>query len=69
MRACRVFAFFTALGLGASASEPFPVEHVNRVLPRWIRFGGEYRTRIESEDGIGFKPTEDLYLLSRFDPT
>jgi len=44
----------------------FPVEHVNRALPHWIRFGGEYRLRIESEDGIGFTTTNDVYLLSRF---
>src|SRR5205809_726271 len=44
----------------------FPVEHVNRALPHWIRFGGEYRLRLESEDGIGFTTTRDVYLLSRF---
>src|SRR3989442_10976728 len=47
------------------ASWLFPVEQVNRALPRWLRFGGEYRLRIESE-GIGFTTTKDVYLLSRF---
>jgi hypothetical protein len=49
-------------------SEPllFPVESLNRALPRWLRFGGEYRSRFESEDGITYTKTNDPYLLSRF---
>src|SRR3979409_141287 len=44
----------------------FPVESLNDTLPRWLRFGGEFRSRIESEDGIGYTTTNDTYLLSRF---
>jgi hypothetical protein len=44
----------------------FPVESLNHALPRWLRFGGEYRSRIEGEDGIKYTATNDAYLLSRF---
>jgi hypothetical protein len=44
----------------------FPVEKLNQKLPSWIRFAGEYRTRVESSNGIRFTNTEDTYLLSRF---
>jgi hypothetical protein len=44
----------------------FPVQNLNQALPRWLRFGGEYRSRIESEDGIKYTTANDTYLLSRF---
>ena len=44
----------------------FPVQSLNHVLPRWVQFGGEYRTRVEGADGINFTTTNDTYLLSRF---
>ncbi len=44
----------------------FPVEKLNDGLPGWLQFGGEYRVRAESQDGIGYMPTNDTYLLSRF---
>src|SRR5271155_2676646 len=43
----------------------FPVDNLNRSLPRWFRFGGEYRGRIEGPMGIGFTGTNDFYLLDR----
>lgn len=43
----------------------FPVERLNNALPRWLRFGGEYRLRFEGEDGIGHTTTNDTYLLGR----
>jgi len=43
----------------------FPVECLNNALPRWLRFGGEYRLRFESEDGISHTTTNDAYLLGR----
>jgi len=43
----------------------FPVEYFNDTLPRWLRFGGEFCSRIESEDGIRYTTTNDTYLLSR----
>jgi len=44
----------------------FPVEKLDDRLPRWLRLSGEYRTRLESADGIKFTRTRDLYLLSRW---
>src|SRR6202171_4427151 len=44
----------------------FPVERLNHAFPRWLRFGGGYRFRIEREDGIKYTTTNDTYLLSRF---
>jgi hypothetical protein len=43
----------------------FPVERLNHALPRWLRFGGEFRTRFESEDGMAYTTTNDTYLLTR----
>jgi hypothetical protein len=44
----------------------FPVERLNQRLSHWLKFGGEFRMRLESEDGIAYKPTNDTYLLSQF---
>jgi hypothetical protein len=42
------------------------LSHINKELPAWLRFSGEYRMRLEGFDGGGFKPdTSDAYLLSR----
>jgi hypothetical protein len=39
---------------------------LNNELPKWLRFGGEYRLRVEGFTGGAFKPNnEDGYLLSR----
>src|SRR5258706_10840817 len=51
---------------GKSGAWLFPVQSLNHALPRWLRFGGEYRSRIESADGIRYTTTNDTYLLSRF---
>jgi len=56
----------TAFDGDKSGAWLFPVESLNNVLPRWLQFGGEYRSRLESEDGIKYTPTNDTYLLSRF---
>jgi Alginate export len=48
-----------------SGSWLFPVERLNLALPRWLRFGGEFRTRYESEDDIGYTTTNDTYLLTQ----
>src|SRR5712691_4252819 len=50
----------------ASGAWLFPVENLNDALPRWLQFGGEFRSRVESEDGIKYTKTNDSYLLSRF---
>jgi len=44
----------------------FPIDKLNESLPRWLRFGGEYRDRLEGPIGIAFKGTNDFYLLDRF---
>lgn len=41
-------------------------DELNKELPKWLRFRGEYRARLEGFTGGGFKPhNDDLYLLSR----
>jgi hypothetical protein len=41
-------------------------DHVNTDLPRWFRFNGEYRVRLEGIEDAGFKPaSDDAYLQSR----
>jgi len=41
-------------------------DHVTPDLPRWFRFSGEYRVRLEGIDGAGFNPSsEDAFPLSR----
>jgi len=41
-------------------------EELNAEIPKWISFGGEYRSRVEGFTGGGFKVNnEDTYLLSR----
>jgi hypothetical protein len=47
----------------------FPVENLNRTLPRWLRFGGEYRFRMEGADDIKYSSPDDACLLSRFRST
>jgi hypothetical protein len=40
--------------------------HLNKHLPAWLRFSGEYRMRLEGFDGGSFKAdTRDAYDLSR----
>jgi hypothetical protein len=44
----------------------FPLEKLNQALPRWLRFGGQFRTRFESQDGIKYTTTNDAHLLTQF---
>src|SRR5690349_16272482 len=44
----------------------YPVEALDRALPVWLQFGGEFRTRLESQDGIRYTRTSDTYVLNRF---
>ncbi len=48
-----------------SPSWLFPIDKLNESLPSWLRFGGEYRDRLEGPIGIGFRGTNDFYLLDR----
>lgn len=43
----------------------FPVHKLNQSVPHWLHFGGEYRARFEGPVGIGYKNTDDNYLLNR----
>jgi Alginate export len=43
----------------------FPVAKLDKALPKWLFFGGEYRNRWEGPIGIDFTGKRDLYLLSR----
>jgi hypothetical protein len=43
-----------------------PAAEINKGLPKWLRFSGEYRVRFEGYTGGNFKPdTTDSYMLSR----
>jgi hypothetical protein len=42
-----------------------PVGELNRDLPPWLQFGGEYRLRAEGQNGIKFGKIDDGYLLGR----
>lgn len=57
-----IFAFVFAAGLQAQSV----AEAVNAELPKWLRFGGEYRARLEGFTNLGFRPnSQDHYLLNR----
>lgn len=44
-----------------------PSDELNSQLPKWVRFSGEYRGRLEGFSGGAFKPdNRDLYFLNRF---
>ena len=43
-----------------------PAAQINKGLPSWLIFGGDYRSRFEGYSGGSYKPnTTDAYLLSR----
>jgi hypothetical protein len=67
---CRVgpgAAAAVVLCLRASAQQAAsPLDEVNRQLPAWLRFSGEYRLRLEGYTGGGFQDgSSDTYLLHR----
>src|SRR5882724_10518917 len=50
----------------ANNAAPTSPDSSNIVLPHWIQFSGELRSRLEGVTGGGFKPdSDDLYLLTR----
>lgn len=50
----------------ASKPDRFPSDELNKNLPKWLRFSGEYRARTEGFTGGGYKAgSDDAYLLSR----
>jgi len=43
-----------------------PLDGINQALPKWIRFSGQFRLRMEGYSDGGFNPAnEDAYLLTR----
>ncbi|MBV9082269.1 MAG: alginate export family protein, partial [Acidobacteriaceae bacterium] len=57
-----------AFGKEQSMAKPDPfmlLEQLNRHVPAWLSFGGEYRVRPEEAGGIKFTRTSDGYVLSR----
>jgi hypothetical protein len=50
----------------SAANQLRPSDHINQSLPLWLRFNGEYRTRLEGVNGNAFRSNaDDAYLLSR----
>jgi len=43
----------------------FPITQLNTLLPHWIQFGGQFRDRVESQDGFKFAPVDDTYDLTQ----
>jgi hypothetical protein len=44
-----------------------PSDELNKELPKWLRFSGDYRARLEGFTGGAFKKdNSDAYLLNRF---
>jgi hypothetical protein len=49
-----------------SRADFVPSDELNKQLPRWLRFSGEFRTRLEGFTGGGFRAGyDDDYLLTR----
>jgi hypothetical protein len=48
------------------SSGAFPATQINAVLPKWLRFSGEYRMRPEEHTAYSFAPANnDAFFLSR----
>ena len=64
------FALFVCLcgTVFAQQAQTFvPSDVLNDGLPKWVRFSGEYRARVEGFSGGGFRTdNDDAYLLNRF---
>jgi hypothetical protein len=43
----------------------FPITKLDRSLPSWIQFGGQFRNRVESQDGLGYINVDDAYDLTQ----
>jgi alginate export protein len=61
-----------AFGQGASPApqgkteSPSPLRSVNQALPKWLRFSGEFRDRVEGRTAFGFRSGDnDAYDLTR----
>lgn len=67
-RPSAAWIIFSAFAAAQQPTTPFvPSDELNRSLPKWIRFNGEYRARAEAFTGTGFvKGNDDAYFLNRF---
>ena len=58
-----------ALDLRISGSDlkgwQYPISRLNESLPSWIQFAGQFRDRVESEDGIGYARVNDTYNVTQ----
>jgi hypothetical protein len=52
-------------GPDQDASWLFPITRLNQSLPHWIQFGGQFRNRVESQDGLNYAPVDDAYDLTQ----
>jgi hypothetical protein len=43
----------------------FPVTNLDKSLPSWIQFGGQFRDRVESQDHLNFSKVNDTYDLTQ----
>jgi len=43
----------------------FPITSLNKLLPHWIQFGGQFRDRMEGQTGLGYAPVNDAYDLTQ----
>jgi hypothetical protein len=43
----------------------YPITRLNEFFPHWIKFGGQFRDRVESQDGLGYAPINDVYNLTQ----
>jgi len=43
----------------------YPVTKLDEYLPHWIQFGAQFRNRVESQDGLGYAPVNDVYDLTQ----
>lgn len=44
----------------------FPITKLDESLPPWIQFGGQFRDRVESQDGLSYGTVNDTYDLTQF---
>ena len=57
---------FTFILFAVVAAAQTPSDKLNQELPKWLRFSGEYRARIEGFTGGGFRDGfDDGYFLNR----
>ncbi|HTU46224.1 MAG TPA: alginate export family protein [Bryobacteraceae bacterium] len=43
----------------------YPITQLDQSLPPWIQFGGQFRDRVESQDGLSYGYTGDTYDLTQ----